>query len=222
MDCVLFDLDGTVADTEVLKAKGLALAVQAFGGHVSPEVYKAVMGQSWECVTRAFFHSAGIEIPLNDFNPVFRERYSQLIDNELVESRSILHFLRFLKSQKMRLGLVSSASPWMIQKVVGKLGLNESFDMIISNADTEKHKPHPEAYLLALAKLSVNPEATIAFEDSESGFVAATTAGLNVYGIRHAYNDRHDFSLCKGVISNFDECLSWKMLSKAPITPPAE
>jgi HAD superfamily hydrolase (TIGR01509 family) len=222
MDCVLFDLDGTVADTEILKAKGLALTVQSFGGRASPEVYRSVMGQSWEAVTGAFFSAAGISISLCDFNSVFRNLYGQLIENELIESRSIHRFVRFLKSQSVRLGLVSSASPWMIQKALAKLSLEHSFDVIVSNADTEKHKPHPEAYLLALKRLGAAATSTIAFEDSESGFQAAARAGIGVYGVRHTFNVSHDFSLCKAVISTFDECLSWELFAESALTPPAE
>lgn len=211
MKCVLFDLDGTVADTEVLKAKALALAVHNFGGKVSPDLYKSVMGKSWEDVTGAFFQHAGIEVDLETFNPIFREFYSQLIDSELVENRSIKHFLNFLKMKKVSIGLVSSASPWMIQRALAKLDIETYFDVVISNADTQKHKPHPEGYLKALTLLKMLPLETIAFEDSESGFMAAATAGLSVYGVRHSYNEMHSFKLCAGTVSSFDECIAWEM-----------
>jgi HAD superfamily hydrolase (TIGR01509 family) len=218
MDCVLFDLDGTVADTEVLKAQALSQAVQSFGQPVSPEIYKSVMGQSWEAVTNAFFNASGVAVALEEFNPVFRQAYSQLIDQELIESRSINRFISFLKSNQVAVGLVSSASPWMIQKTLAKLRLENAFEVVISNADTEKHKPHPDAYLIALEKLGMDSDSAIAFEDSESGFKAANAARLEVYGVRHAYNARHDFSLCKEVISSFEECLNWKTFSKEMFT----
>jgi HAD superfamily hydrolase (TIGR01509 family) len=211
MKCALFDLDGTVADTEILKAKAIALTIQKLGGEATPETYKSVMGQGWNDVTGAFFQKAGLEANLDVFNPIFREFYGDLVDSELDENRSIKSFLKFLKEKEFSLGLVSSASPWMIQKALTKLNLVDAFDTIISNADTEKHKPHPEAYLKALAKLQRQPSNTIAFEDSESGFKAATAAGLPVYGVKHAYNEIHRFDLCRGTITSFDECLSWEI-----------
>lgn len=211
MKCVLFDLDGTVADTEVLKAKALALAVQKFGGHAFPEIYKKVMGKSWEVVTDTFFEKAGIKVPLDKFNPVFREFYSHLIDSELIENRSIIPFISVLHSKGFSLGLVSSASPWTIEKALAKLNLGSAFEVIVSNADTDKHKPHPDAYLIALSKLKADPLKTIVFEDSESGFMAAKSAGLTVYGVRHIYNETHDFNICSKTISSFDECLVWEV-----------
>jgi len=211
MKCVLFDLDGTVADTEVLKAKALSLAVKSLGGDAAPEIYKSVMGQSWEDVTSTFFRHAGVEVSLESFNPIFREKYSALIDSELIEKRAILKFICFLKSKGLLIGLVSSASPWMIDKALSKLNLKTEFDIIVSNADTDRHKPYPDAYLIALEKLGVASENTIVFEDSQSGFQAASAAGLTVYGIRHNYNELHDFQLCRGVLTSFEECLGWEL-----------
>ena len=54
MKAVLFDLDGTLVETESLKAAALSAAVGHFGGSVSPETYKNVMGESWETDCRDF------------------------------------------------------------------------------------------------------------------------------------------------------------------------
>lgn len=209
MKCVLFDLDGTIADTEVLKAKALSLSVRELGGEAEPEIYKRVMGQTWEIVTGEFLKFARLKISLDVFNPIFREKYSHLIDTELKQKVSVVDFLNYLKSKEVLNGLVSSASPWMVQKALTKLNLENSFDVIISNADTDKHKPHPDAYLIALDKFGLRSSEVIAFEDSESGFQAATSAKLLVYGIRHEYNAHHSFQLCHRVVDSFADYLKW-------------
>jgi beta-phosphoglucomutase-like phosphatase (HAD superfamily) len=48
MKSVLFDLDGTVANTEILKAKALFISIHSMGGNALAEIYKEVMGQSWK------------------------------------------------------------------------------------------------------------------------------------------------------------------------------
>ncbi|MNJ96837.1 Phosphorylated carbohydrates phosphatase [compost metagenome] len=209
MRCVLFDLDGTIADTEILKAKALSLTVRKLGGEAEPGIYKEVMGQTWEIVTGAFLKHAGLNISLDVFNPIFREKYSHLIDIELKQKVSVVDFLNYLKSKEILIGLVSSASPWMIQKALTKLNLENRFNVIVSNADTDRHKPHPEAYLIALDRLGSRASEAIAFEDSESGFQAAASAKLSVYGIRHEYNVHHSFQLCHRTIESFADYLEW-------------
>jgi HAD superfamily hydrolase (TIGR01509 family) len=205
MNCVLFDLDGTLADTEVLKAKALAESIRELGGTSDAEVYKTVMGKSWEIVTKTFLRHANLNSTLEQLNPLFKKNYSALIESELSDSRGAAKILLWFKDKNFKLGLVSSASPWMIEKTLDKLHLPVSFDVIISGADTKKHKPDPEAYLMALSKLNVAAESAIAFEDSESGFQAASSAGIKVVGIKHSYNEHHDFSLCHSVFENFDQ-----------------
>jgi HAD superfamily hydrolase (TIGR01509 family) len=214
MKCVLFDLDGTLADTEVLKAKALASSVQTFGGTASHELYKSIMGQSWEAVTGTFFRHAGIEVSLDRFNPIFREEYSRLIDSDLSTNTAVSEFIKFLKLKNISIGLVSSASPWMIQKTLSKLRLENTFDVIVSNAEVERHKPHPDAYLFALEKLAVASRDSIAFEDSEPGVQAAIEAGLKVYGIRHSYNELHDFSRCAYTFSSFEDLELMRVLNE--------
>jgi HAD superfamily hydrolase (TIGR01509 family) len=213
MNTVLFDLDGTLANTEILKAKALAWATKELGGDSSPEIYKDVMGKSWSVVTDHFFSHGKIKTTLEVFDPLFRKFYSRLVEDELFDKRSAADFLKFLKSKSISVGLVSSASPWMIQKVLQKLDLGHAFKVIISGADTELHKPHPSAYLLALDKLSVSSAEVITFEDSDAGFHAAISASLPVFGVKHEFNERHDFSLCQKTLGSFDECLDWKIFN---------
>lgn len=214
MKCVFFDLDGTAADTEVLKAKSLSFAVNEFGATIPPDFYKTVMGQSWEVVTSSFFKHAGVGISLDVFNPIFQEKYKQLIELDLIDTRSVIPFINFLKAKKISVGLVTSASPWMVEKVLSKLSLENKFDTIVSKVDTTEHKPHPEAYLIALKRLGIKNDDAIAFEDSNSGFAAATSAGISVYGVRHDFNEQHNFNFCQGTITSFDECMNWTIFNR--------
>ena len=205
MNCALFDLDGTIADTEVLKAKALSEAVHKLGGNSPSELYKSVMGKSWEVVTSTFLQHSNLKLTLEELNPLFKTSYSALIESELKDVRGAASILKWFKERNFKLGLVSSASPWMIEKTLKKLQLPISFDVIVSNADTTKHKPDPEAYLLALSKLNLSAESAIAFEDSESGFQAASAANIKVVGIRHSYNESHNFKLCHCAYYSFAE-----------------
>jgi HAD superfamily hydrolase (TIGR01509 family) len=162
------------------------------------------MGQSWEAVTGKFFERANIQVPSKEFDPVFREIYTSLIDSlePNLETEKLIHSL---KSKNYQLGLVSSAAPWMIEKILSRLNFKNVFDSIVGGDDVKNHKPDPEAYLVVLQKLNADIKFTIAFEDSESGFKAANAANLKVYGIRHEYNEGHDFSLCAQVFDSLSQ-----------------
>jgi beta-phosphoglucomutase-like phosphatase (HAD superfamily) len=62
------------------------------------------------------------------------------------------------------------------------------FDLIITEVDTEKHKPDPAPYLKALEMLSSDPNSTIVIEDSPNGIISAKRAGCFVYGLTSSFS----------------------------------
>jgi haloacid dehalogenase superfamily, subfamily IA, variant 3 with third motif having DD or ED/haloacid dehalogenase superfamily, subfamily IA, variant 1 with third motif having Dx(3-4)D or Dx(3-4)E len=191
---LFFDLDGTLVDSEPLKALSLSETMKHFGADVAPDVYKSVMGQSWERVLQEFFKHGEITISENEFNPIFREKYKVLIATQLTANAKLRSWLLDLKSQNLKLALVSSAACWMIDGILKQVKLEDIFDLIVSGDDVKKHKPDPEAYLLALKKLTLNPADVLIFEDSEAGILAARNSNIKAIALYHDYNRNHDFT----------------------------
>lgn len=201
----LFDLDGTLVDSEPLKGKALALSIKYFGGDVEPEIYKDVMGKSWEQVTQHFFSRSGVTVSLDIFDSIFRKHYEELLDSTLIEKEGLRSFLEISRSMQIKMALVTSASKWMTDKILEKLSLSHFFDVIVTKEDVLQHKPHPEAYLLALKKLNVLPSDAVVFEDSESGALAAQAAKCRFIFVQHEFNQQHSFEGAYQVIDSFKE-----------------
>ncbi len=206
----LFDLDGTLVDSEKLKGKALAETCTLFGGVVGADIYKVVMGESWFHVTRHFFKMTKIEPDFEKFNAEFRAIYQELLRKELAPNPNVVELLIKLKEAGKKLGVVSSASSWMVDQVLSQLNLLDYFEVVITNEQVTKHKPNPEAYLLALEKLSISSSEVLVFEDSKSGLLAAKKANCDSVAFRHEFNLNNDFSLAIHVISDFNEFLEGK------------
>ncbi len=206
----LFDLDGTLVDSEKLKGKALAKTCSLFGGVVDADIYKTVMGESWFHVTIHFFKMANIEPDSEKFNTEFRTIYQEILRKELEPNPNVVELLVKLKAAGKRLGVVSSASPWMVDQVLSQLKLLDFFEVVITNEQVTKHKPDPEAYLLALEKLSAPSSDVLVFEDSKSGLLAAKKANCDAVAFRHEFNVNNNFSLAIQVISDFNEFLMGK------------
>ena len=203
----LFDLDGTLVNSEPLKGKALALACQDYGSKTDYHIYQDVMGQDWPTVTQHFFKAAKIAPDTAEFNHYFRQHYQILLKEQLTLTPNIKPYLEHLSRLDCKIALVSSAASWMIEQVLTQQKLESFFDLIISQEDVNQHKPHPEAYLLALNKLNVKAKDTLVFEDSYAGITAANQAGCDVMGIRHEFNIKNDMSIAKTCISDFNELL---------------
>lgn len=207
MKAYLFDLDGTLAASEVLKARALAHACASYGAEASDLVYADVMGEDWPTVTGHFFRRYNLGPPFDEFNDRFRRFYLDLIDAELMPTEGAMQFVLEARNGGTKIGVVSSAATWMVEKVLTKLDLRKAFDLVVAQEDVTRHKPDPEAYLLAISRLRVKAEDTLVFEDSSAGLRAATAAGCRCIAVRHVFNATHDFSGALREIASFGEML---------------
>ena len=201
----LFDMDGTLVASEKLKGLSVAETCRLFGGEVSVDVYKEVMGEKWEAVTSHFFSKAGISPDRQKFNQEFRKIYEKHLLEELEPNCNAISFLKHLKEKGKKTGLVSSASGWMVEHVLKQLGISAMFDVIVFKEHVTKHKPDPESYLLAIKKLGTPQDEVLIFEDSKVGLIAAERAGCDAVAFRHEFNVNNDLSKAVKVITDYQE-----------------
>ena len=203
----LFDMDGTLVNSEKWKGQALSETCSLFGGKADIQIYKDVMGESWNNVTSYFFEKAKIDPDIVDFNRKFRKRYEELLLLKLTPNPNVESLLKQLKAKGKKLGLVSSASAWMIEQVLSQLDLFRFFDIIIGKEQVTSHKPDPEAFLLALDQLSLSPSEVLVFEDSSAGIIAANRAQCDTIAFKHAFNANNDLSMAMKIITDYKEIL---------------
>jgi len=204
-DVYLFDMDGTLVNSEPLKGKALALACSDYGAEVDFNIYKDVMGESWQIVTSHFFTAAQISPDLAEFNQHFRSYYEQLLSEQLELNHGAKAYIDKLIKSGKKCGVVSSAATWMVENILDSLDLNSAFDVVITQEHVTKHKPDPEAYSLALSMLSVSSTQTVVFEDSTAGVNAGRSSGCEVVAINHSFNAKNDLSGAVKVIDSYEE-----------------
>ena len=204
----LFDLDGTLVASEKLKGKALAMTCSKYMKHDEQEldfnIYKAVMGESWEIVINHFFSIAKISPQHSEFNTTFRSIYEKLLHDEAELTAYAKEYILSLKKENRKIGIVSSAATWMVNQLLKQLDIASLFDVLIAREHVTKHKPDPEAYQLALSQLSMTCEEVLIYEDSWAGLTAANAAGCDAIAVRHDFNIENDLSLAMNVITAFD------------------
>lgn len=201
---VIFDLDGVLVDSESLKAQAHAAAVASFGGRVDPSFYGTVMGGAHEWVRAVYCRESGIDPEPEEYSRRYRDEYGRLLDGGLRPFPGVLEMLAQLRLRGLKLAVATSSKQWMVDRVFSLVELAPLFDTVISADGVTHHKPHPEAYLLALRRLAIVPESAIVIEDSQTGLEAATRAGIRVIAYRHAFNATHDLSAARRVLDSFE------------------
>lgn len=201
----LFDLDGTLVQTEKMKALSYAVAVQRLLGLSQPdqraiEAYREIIGASRDIASQ---HIMG-KLELDDKLLPLTARYhvSQpwevltamrtAIYADMVADPKILRqnqwpytvdLLRVAKEATCKTALVTMSKRSDMLHVLHSLGIERSLDMVLTSEDIRRGKPDPEGYLLAAKRLQVDPEECLVLEDSVNGVRAAKAAGMNVIAI---------------------------------------
>ncbi len=177
-DALLFDLDGTLIDTEsIAMASGLA-AFAALGFLVELSFMHQLIGIDQPTSGRLIRnHLPGIDVEaLNDhWGAAFRAG----VDRGLAVKPGTHELLAAAPSHLHR-AIVTSSSRKEAHHKIGIAGLAPAFSAVITVDDVTCAKPDPEPYLLAARLLGVSPARCLVFEDSEAGAEAAHRAGCVV------------------------------------------
>jgi HAD superfamily hydrolase (TIGR01509 family) len=178
---ILFDLDGTLIDSEEVWNEALREFVRMRGAAVSAEVLAGTHGLT-QSDAMALVHDAlgwrGRDIDV-DIAWVER-RVGQEYARWLPVTTGAADLLRQLRRKRIPIGLVTSTRRQLVELVLTQLG---GFDIVLCGDDTDTHKPDPGPYLAAATGMAVDVRACIAIEDSIPGITSARAAGCAVVAV---------------------------------------
>ncbi|MFP4298125.1 MAG: HAD family hydrolase [Spirulinaceae cyanobacterium] len=182
LNAILFDLDGTLTNTDPLHFQTWQEALEAvdmtidrefydrhISGRVNPEIVKDILPQ--------LPFEEGLAIA-DDKERRFREMGANLPPLPGLDK-----ILAWTQQQQLKQAIVTNAPRKNAEFMLNALDLQKTFPIVVLAEDTPAGKPDPAPYQVALDKLQVKPENAIAFEDSPSGVKSAATAGIYTIGI---------------------------------------
>lgn len=172
MKALLFDLDGTLVDTEKLDDVAMQRVLKENG---LPIKFKAFIG----CTLEEYVTSITIDNKLKQkIKKEFIKEYSSLLrKTRLILNHRLLELIK--QKSNLKFALVTSNTKKITTIILRKIGLLKIFDVIITCEDVKNQKPHPEPFLKAIIQLGVSPNECIIFEDSQAGLQSARLAGIN-------------------------------------------
>ena len=179
---LLFDLDGTLAETDSLHLPTWVDALQPYGVEVDEEFYRdRISGRSTAEIVRELLPDLTDEQgrSIGEAKEAsFRERAS-----ELEPLPGLVDFVIQGRELGMRIALVTNAPEENVETILLALKLRDFFDVVVLADEVEAVKPDPAPYRAALEKISVPAEVALAFEDSVSGISSSVAAGIRTVGI---------------------------------------
>lgn len=182
---VLFDMDGTLFDSEKLWDIAIFELAGSYGASVPDSTRAAMVGTSM-ADSMVLLHD-GIGQPWRD--PVFsaawiNDRVAELFVTSIVWRPGARELLNLVREASIPTALVTATERRLVEIAIDTAG-RHNFDVLVCGDEVTRSKPDPEPYLLAAALLGVNISECVAIEDSPTGVASAAAAGARVLAIPH-------------------------------------
>jgi HAD superfamily hydrolase (TIGR01509 family) len=182
IQAVVFDLDGVIVDSEhVWDAAREALSRER-GGDWHEGAQQDMMGMSSVEWSRYMHERLGLKDPPEEISAEVVRRLQATYREELPLIDGAPEAVARLAG-RWPLGLASSSNREIIDLVLELSGLDRFFEATVSSEEVQRGKPSPDVYLEAARRLGADPAGSAAVEDSRSGILSASAAGMRVVAI---------------------------------------
>jgi len=202
---VLFDLDGTLVDSERESAEAMARALRAgLGIAVSQVDRDFIIGRSWVDIYQHLCAAHGALAWSRDELIAHTAAHREHVFAEVgitVLPGAVAAVERF---RHLPLGLVTGSSRVEAGQALRALRLEGAFGAVVASEDVSRSKPAPDGYLAAAATLGVAPAECLVVEDSVAGIAAGRAAGARVVAVAAGNFARHDQSAAHHLLETLE------------------
>jgi HAD superfamily hydrolase (TIGR01509 family) len=179
---LLFDLDGTLAETDSLHLPTWVDVLEPYGVQVDEEFYRqSISGRNTSEIVRDLLPELSDEE--NRSVGDAKEAHFRKRATELEPLPGLVDFVGWGRERGMSIVLVTNAPEENVQAILLALKLRDCFDAVVLADEVEAVKPDPAPYTAALRKVGVAAEEALTFEDSVSGISSSVAAGIPTVGI---------------------------------------
>lgn len=179
LQAVLFDMDGTVVDSEPLWADAMRLIATDLGGTLTEEALARTTGLSVPASVDLMLAELGSDLPHHEATEQLLGRTAEVFAAELMWQPGAQELVDALRAAGVTTALVTNSPRVVVDVAMDRLGAHR-FDLAVCGDEVTAHKPDPEPYLAAMRLLGQPAENCLAVEDSPSGTAAAVAAGIPV------------------------------------------
>jgi beta-phosphoglucomutase len=183
LQALLFDLDGTLADTDPVHFQTWQEVLRGYGWEIDHPFYKAnFSGRLNAAIVRDLLPQLTAEE--GEHLSAHKEaEFRRRAGGELQPMAGLMHLLAWADGQHLKQAVVTNAPVENARFMLEVLGLGDRFPTVVLAEELERGKPDPLPYQVALQRLGVSAQSAVAFEDSPSGVCSAVGAGILTVGI---------------------------------------
>lgn len=217
---LLFDVDGTLAETEEIHRQSFnkAFAEAGLDWHWTSDCYAELLAVTGgkerirhfiDKYSPEFERPADLPAYIAGLHASKTDHYTRTVAGGKVPLRpGVRRLLDAARQAGLRLGIATTTTPANVTVLLEKSLAEDSldwFEVIAAGGIVDAKKPAPDIYLYTMQQMGVSPDECLAFEDSENGLISAQRAGLKTLVTVSQYTHNHDFSSAEIVVDNLGE-----------------
>ena len=207
---VIFDMDGVVVDNHKFHFKAWMAFSEKYKFELNAEIYRdKYNGKTNSDLFRMIFGEISAET-IKKYSEEKESMYQELYGPHMRAHTGLIEFLDFLKKEKIKIALGTSAPTQNVDFTLDALKLRKYFEVIVDGPQVSRGKPDPEVYRLCAMRLGLEPETCVVFEDSLAGLESGERAGCRIVGVatsHEAYELKpkteliiHDFTEARNIL----------------------
>ena len=205
-EAVVFDMDGLLFNTESLYQDAFLAAAAELGHDTDLSVFRSLIGTPWITGRGVLLSHYGEAFAVDAFLVEWLRHFDLMLADRLAMKAGVTELLATLDELAIPKAIATSSSHETVHRHLAAHGLVGRFDQIVASGDYARVKPAPDPFLLAAARLGVEPELCLALEDSYHGVRSACSAGMMTIMVPDLLEPTDEISrLCAFVVRDLHE-----------------
>lgn len=174
---VIFDMDGTMFDTECLSTKGWLYAGEKLGVDIPVALTDSFRGRNPQTIRRIFAEYFGDKLDYDEARAVKHEYFDEVTKDSVLFEKGLMELLEYLKKNDIPAAVATSTEKKRASRLLHVSGVENMITACIFGDMIEKGKPEPDIFLKAAELIGQDPKECLVLEDSAPGLLAGKAAG---------------------------------------------
>ena len=211
LKAILFDLDGTLIDSEHFYLDSWNEILAEVGAELTYDDWvNNYMGTTAHLNAQKIKDKYGLSASVEELTARRKQITIRLFKSTDVALMPFVpESLEYYRSKGLRMAIATSSQREDVEAIFERNGLGHFFEFMMTRNDVNEAKPHPESYLRCVERLGIDKHECIVFEDTHTGIASAKAAGLTCYAIQSNTNEHHKLMAADKIFTNLSLAMEY-------------